>query len=58
SPHLNPIEESFSAFKAYLRRHWKEAQNCENPELFLIEAASVVTAESARGWIEHAGYII
>jgi hypothetical protein len=48
----------FSLVKAYLRRHWKQAQMSDDPEVFLLEAASIVTAEKAKGWIRHSGYII
>ncbi|THU95153.1 hypothetical protein K435DRAFT_615444, partial [Dendrothele bispora CBS 962.96] len=56
SPDLNPIEESFSAVKAWIRRHWKEAQQSEYPDIFLIEASATVTSEKAKGWIAHSGY--
>ncbi|THU94791.1 hypothetical protein K435DRAFT_645625, partial [Dendrothele bispora CBS 962.96] len=58
SPHLNPIEESFSSFKAYIRRNWKHAQASEYPDIYLLEATSTITADKARGWIQHAGYIL
>lgn len=55
SPDLNPIEESFSAVKAWLRRHWKRALR-EDPELILCEAAATVTRSKSTGWFTHAGY--
>ncbi|THU92535.1 hypothetical protein K435DRAFT_587671, partial [Dendrothele bispora CBS 962.96] len=57
SPHLNPIEESFSSVKAHIWRNWQAAQDSEQPEIYLLEAASTVTSEKARGWIQHSGYI-
>jgi len=57
SPDLNPIEESFSAVKAWIRRNWRRMFNSENPEVDLIEACGTVTAEKARGWFRHAGFI-
>ncbi|THU81222.1 hypothetical protein K435DRAFT_694040, partial [Dendrothele bispora CBS 962.96] len=58
SPDLNPIEESFSAVKAWICCHWKEAQRSEYPDVFLIEASATVNAEKAKGWITHSGYIV
>ncbi|KAJ3500783.1 hypothetical protein NLJ89_g9639 [Agrocybe chaxingu] len=38
SPDLNPIEESFSTLKAFLRRNGHAIRENENPELALVEA--------------------
>lgn len=57
SPDLNPIEESFSAWKAHLRRHGDLIQNADDPIIALLEACSCITDESAIAWFRHAGYI-
>ncbi|THU81439.1 hypothetical protein K435DRAFT_587474, partial [Dendrothele bispora CBS 962.96] len=57
SPDLNPIEESFSTWKAYLQRHMSAIHQAEDPILALLDAlASCITAEMAQGWFRHAGY--
>ncbi|KZP19069.1 hypothetical protein FIBSPDRAFT_744529, partial [Athelia psychrophila] len=50
SPDFNLIEESFSAVKAWIHRHWWRLANSETPEIDLLEACAIVTAEKARGW--------
>ncbi|KAF7373112.1 Tc1-mariner class transposase [Mycena sanguinolenta] len=57
SPDLNPIEESFSTWKAYLRRHGQTIQEAEDPIAALLESTSCITAEMAEEWFRHAGYI-
>ncbi|KAI3614936.1 tc1-mariner class transposase [Moniliophthora roreri] len=57
SPDFNPIEESFSCVKGFLRRNWTTFQESEHPEQELIEACRIaITPEKARGWIRHSGY--
>ncbi|EIN03337.1 hypothetical protein PUNSTDRAFT_22868, partial [Punctularia strigosozonata HHB-11173 SS5] len=57
SPDLNPIEESFSALKAWLRRSYRHLLNSNNPILDIHEAcAHAVTADKAIGWFRHSGY--
>jgi len=63
SPDLNPIEEAFSAIRAWLRA------NCDyilsetegpggDPYTMIWEAVySVVTPEKAYGWYKHSEYI-
>ncbi|KAJ6459312.1 hypothetical protein C8R45DRAFT_942338 [Mycena sanguinolenta] len=63
SPHLNPIEESFSArlqptipfaitepcvVKAYIRLHNHSIRNAADPILALLEACGCITAEKSR----------
>lgn len=43
--------------KAFLRRNGYEIRANEEPELALMEACGCVTAEKARGWFHHSGYI-
>lgn len=50
--------ECFVVVKAYLRQNWKDAQTADDPELYLLQAGSIVTAHKSRHWIEHAGYIV
>lgn len=73
SPDLNPIEESFSAgmgvehtiqhqlthsiVKAWIRRHWRRLANSQTPKVDLLEACGAVTAEKARSWFRHSGYM-
>ncbi|KAK6966408.1 hypothetical protein R3P38DRAFT_2496273 [Favolaschia claudopus] len=57
SPHLNHIEESFSTWKAYLRRHGHAIREAEDPFEALLESTACITPEMAHGWFKHAGYI-
>ncbi|TFK63037.1 hypothetical protein BDN72DRAFT_740651, partial [Pluteus cervinus] len=56
SPDLNPIEESFSVLKRYIRRHSSEIRGEEDAIAALYEACGCITAEMAYGWFKHAGY--
>ncbi|KAF8227802.1 hypothetical protein L208DRAFT_1110810, partial [Tricholoma matsutake] len=47
---LNPVEESFSIWKAYLRHNKAIIRDAEDPILILLEACSVIMAEMAEGW--------
>jgi transposase len=54
SPDLNPIEESWSKVKSFLR-----AARARSHEALLLAAemaAAMVTPSDARGWFSHAGY--
>jgi hypothetical protein len=56
SPDFNPIEEAFSAIKAWLRRHENEFTQ-ENQLPWLIhQAAAGITAGDAIGWFRDCGY--
>jgi len=58
SPDLNPIEESFSCVKAWLRRHWRRFQDSPFPDIELLEACmAAVTPEKAHGWFKDSGYL-
>lgn len=56
SPDFNPIEESFSAVKAWIRRHYRQFQDSAHPQLDLHEACASITAEKARAFFAHSGY--
>lgn len=59
SPDLNPIEEAFSKFKAWIRRNYDLfAAAADNDGIMydLWEALEIITAEDAQGYIHHSGY--
>lgn len=57
SPDFNPIEEAFSAIKAWLRHHENKFTQ-ENQLPWLIhQAAAAVSASDAIGWFRDCGYI-
>jgi transposase len=62
SPDLNPIEEIFSEFKAFIRRNWVRLE--EDPQqgfqTFLEWCIEVVGSrkQSALGHFQHAGVVI
>jgi len=58
SPDLNPIEESFSTWKAYLRRHGETLRGHDDPIFILQDTLGCITAEMALNWFQHAGYIV
>jgi transposase len=61
SPDFNPIEEGFSAFKAWLRRnrYWAEQAFRDGNPYTIIWAGiyQSMTCENIRGWFKHAGYV-
>lgn len=59
SPDLNPIEEAFSKFKAWIHRNYDLfAAAADNDGIMydLREALEIITAEDAQGYIRHSGY--
>ncbi|KAJ7440648.1 hypothetical protein B0H11DRAFT_1727854, partial [Mycena galericulata] len=56
SPDFNPIEQAFSAIKAWLRRHEVEALNPDARPWLIHQAATAVTPDNAEGWIINCGY--
>lgn len=63
SPDLNPIEEAFSAIKAWMRANRDYVTGemggpFSDPYVLIWEAIyGVVTPEKAYGWYKHSGYI-
>lgn len=55
SPDLSPIEPAFSKLKAILRQ--KEARTAEALQQAIAEALDAITAQDARGWFTHCGYL-
>lgn len=55
SPDLSPIEEAFSKLKAYLRR--VGARTREALQEAMIQALATITAQDAKGWFRHCGYL-
>ncbi|KIM56234.1 hypothetical protein SCLCIDRAFT_133083, partial [Scleroderma citrinum Foug A] len=53
SPDYNPIEQAFSAIKAYLHRH------SHNPPLMsIMHACQSITPDKASGYFRASGYIV
>jgi hypothetical protein len=46
----------FFIVKQWIRKNWRNIQAAEYPEIKLLEASAVVTAEKSRGWFVHSGY--
>lgn len=56
SPDYNPIEETFSYIKYYLKENDELIQSLSNPETVVRAAFSSITTDHCRGWIDHCGY--
>jgi transposase len=56
SPDFSPIEETFSKLKTFLRR--VGARTREALEEAICQALLTVTAQDARGWFSHCGYVL
>lgn len=56
SPDFSPIEETFSKVKAFLRR--LGARTHEALQEALAQALETVSAQDARGWFAHCGYLL
>jgi len=57
SPDLNPLGESFSKVKHYLRDNEISYQSTSHPRLLVAEAFTTVTQENCLKYMSHAGYI-
>ena len=58
SPDYNPIEETFSYVKAYLRRHDELLQVVPDPTCIIKEAFNSISSQHLTSWAVHAGYYI
>lgn len=58
SPDYNPIEESFSYVKSYLRKHDELLQSIPNPTCIIKAAFNSITSDHLMSWVSHAGYNI
>ena len=57
SPDFNPIEEAFSAIKAWLRRHEAQFDAPEKLPWMIHSAIASVTSRDAFGWFDDCGYV-
>ena len=63
SPNLNPIEEAFSAIKAWMRHHRDYITGemggpaCDPYALIWEAVYSTVTPEKVFGWFRHSEYV-
>lgn len=57
SPDLNPIEETFSKVKSYLRDNELAYQSTSTPRIMFAEAFTSVTPLDCVNYIKHAGYM-
>jgi len=55
SPDLNPIENAWSKFKQFLRA--AKARTAEALDQAITAALKTITAENARAWFHHCGYL-
>ena len=56
SPDLNPIEETFSYIKGYLRKHDTLLQVIPDPSTVVRSAFNSLTPQMCQNWIRHGGY--
>ncbi|TFK62727.1 hypothetical protein BDN72DRAFT_741573, partial [Pluteus cervinus] len=56
SPDFNPIEEAFSAIKAWLRRHERDFTGPLDVPWLVHQAINAISTEDARGWFADCGY--
>jgi len=57
SPDFNPIEETFSFIKGWLRRHETEYTNADQLPWLIQGAITEITREIALAWFSDCGYI-
>ena len=58
SPDLNPIEEYFSTWKAYLCWNDETLQGHNDQIFVLLDSLGCITSEMALNWFQNAGYIV
>lgn len=64
SPDFNPIEEGFSALKAWIRQNrdyvmseLSSDRTCDPYQMLWESVFMAMTPEKARGWFSHSGYL-
>lgn len=57
SPNFNPIEETFSFIKGWLRRHETEYTNANQLPWLIQGAIAEITRQIALAWFSDCGYI-
>ena len=57
SPDLNPIEETFSKVKSFLRDNQAVYQSTTSPRVIVASAFASVSQQDCLNYIKHAGYI-
>ena len=56
SPDLNPLEESFSCVKYYLKKHDILLQAVDDPVPVIKAAFEQISPDKCETWINHSGY--
>ena len=56
SPDLNPIEETFSSVKYFIKDHDELYQTTDDPQSIIQSAFDNITKEQCVGWISDSGY--
>lgn len=57
SPDYNPIEEAFSALKAFLRQHEDYASTDDSRVRLIKEGLATMRRDDIEGWFRHSGYM-
>jgi transposase len=57
SPDFNPIEEAFSAIKAWIRRHAKDYEHIDDAHVLLEDACSRIDYQHAIRYFRDCGYL-
>lgn len=64
-PDLNPIEEGFSALKAWVRRNrdyvlgeLSNDEHCDPHEMLWEGVFTAMTSENITGWFRDCGYVV
>ena len=57
SPDLNPLEEAFSYFKGYLRKHDELLHSIPSPLDLIKTAYDSISEEQCQAWISDSGYL-
>lgn len=58
SPDYNPIEQSFNALKAWVRRHIRQAATFDDFGGFIAAGLEAISERGARGWFIESGYVV